>query len=514
MIAPFKPRDPRIVLLLLLGLGLVLLVVNADLPFVKHSMVYIRTAYKVLSGSMSLGDLVADPNARAYEKPLGMVLSLLPFVAALGYHVGPMVHSYVTATLFALAAFAALGRLSRRLEIPRERLGAMLVVTFLNPVAVYQFWAVGPDALFAAAFMASFALLDRVIELLESRPSGSARTLGRTWLWFGLYLLSAYATVAIKFYGVTAIPIHALYAAALIRSARLPMRALAPLAAPTALLLLGIAVYPGSQILGTKDFAHYLQMITGLKDAGPSGVLIEKEGRLLILGSNAVMVVVSLLLSLNVLVVCLFRRYRRRELPILAAVALFTLGLMLHRGSFYNLRFLLPISPFVAALVVGSPRFPSRRLVGTFLAVGMVLVLLFNVQSPAAFLLELRGQSKVTLAGRAFRTLNNLRIGSRMQTRMVLEVIEETVPAGEPLVFVSNYFGDAYHGTFELTGFFEPPGEVHYFRRCREVVPPAKVFYMAYLEKGCRMPFEYRKEKLRPWLLRVSVLGEEKEWAR
>lgn len=495
-------------LLLLLGAGLVLLVVNADLPFIKYSMVYIKAVSKVMSGAVSLGDLVADPNTHAYQKPLGMVLSLLPFIAAFGYYVGPLVHSYFTMALFVLAAFAALGRLARRLDIPRERLGAMLLVTFLNPVAVYQFWAIGPDALFSAAFLASFVLLDRVVELLEARKSGSARASSRVWIWFGLYLLCVWATVAIKYYGAIAIPIHALYAAVLLRGARVPARSLVPLAAPFALLLLCLAIYPGSQIVGTKDFARYLEMTTGLESDGPVGGMIEREGRLVILASNAIMVVVGLLLSLNVLVGCLFRRYRRKELLVLAAVVLFIGGLMLHRGSYYNIRFLLPISPFVAALVVGAPRFSSRRLVGVFLAVGVTLVLAFNVQNPVALMIELHGQSKKTLADRAYRTFNNLRIGVRMQAGMMLDAVERLVPPGEHLVIAAGFFGDAYHETFELTGFLEPPGEVVYLSRCQEITPPAKVFYVFHVEKRCEMPFPYRRDKLYPRLDRVTVLSD------
>jgi len=493
------------VLFLLLGFGLLLLLANADLPFGKHSMVYVKTVSKVLSGEISLADLVSDPNAHAYQKPLGMPLSLLPFVALFGYYVGPLVHSYLSAALFAIAALAALSRMIRRLDIPRDRLGAALAVTLLNPVTVYQFWAVGPDALFAAAFLASFALLDKVIASLESGAAGEARAGGRAWLWFALYLPCVYATVVIKFYGVAAIPIHALYAAALLRGARVPLRSLAPFAAPMALLLLCIAVYPGGQLVGTKDFSRFAEMTTGLRGDGPGGGSIARQGRLSILASNAVMVAVALALSLNVLVACLLRRYRRQELPIVAAILLFVGGLMLHRGSYYNVRFLLPISPFIAALAVGAPRFRSRRLVGVFLAVGLSLSLLFNIQNPVALGLEQRGQARRTVAGRAARTLNNLRMGSRMQLGMMFDAIEELVPAGGHLVIVSNFFGDAYHGTFELTGFLRPPGEVRYFRRCKEIAPPAEVFYMITNEKRCALPFAGGREALYPRLERVTV---------
>jgi hypothetical protein len=493
------------VLLVLLGFGLVLLLVNADLPFAKHSMVYVKTAFKVHGGAISLGDLISDPNAHAYQKPLGMPLSLLPFVALFGYYLGPLVHSYLTAALFAIAALAAMSRMIRRLDIPRDRLGAALAVALLNPVTVYQFWAVGPDALFAAAFLASFAMLDRVIELLESGAPGEARARRRAWLWFVVYLPCVYATVAIKFYGVVAIPIHALYAAAMLGRARVPLRSLAPFAAPVALLMLCIAIYPGGQLVETKDFSRYAEMTTGLRGDGPGGGAIARQGRLSILASNAVMVVVALALSLNVLVACLLRRYRREELPVLAAILLFVGGLMLHRGSYYNIRFLLPISPFIAALVVGAPRFQSRRLVGAFLAVGLSLTLLFNIQNPVALWLEQRGQARKTVAGRAVRTLNNLRIGSRMQLGMMFDAVEELVPAGGHLVVVSNFFGDAYHGTFELTGFLRPPGEVRYFRRCAEITPPAKVFYMITNEKRCALPFAAGREALYPRLERVTV---------
>jgi hypothetical protein len=514
MITPFKPRDPRLVLLALLVLGLILLAVNCDLPFIRHSMVYIKAVSKVLRGDVSLGALVEEPNAVAYEKPLGVILSLLPLVAVFGYRAGALVHSYVTSALFALAAFAVLGRLSRRLGIPRERHGALLAVTFFNPVAIYQFWAVGPDALFSAAFLASFAALDRVIELFappspEDVPAG--RPLAR-WLWFGLYLLSAYATVAIKFYGVVALPLHVIYAAAFAPRALRSARVLAQLAVPVALLLACVAIYPGRQIAGTGDFAHYVAMATGLGADGGERSAGDEGGRLAAFSGNVSMVVVSLLLSLNALVVCLARRYRRLEWPILAIVGLFVLGLMFHGATYYNLRFLLPISPFVAALVVGARRFSNRRLVGAFLAVSTALVLVFNVQNPLALALAPREQRKDELSvGRALKVLDNLRLGARMRMKLMFEIGEKKMQPGPPLVLVTSYYQDAYHETFELTGATARSRRISYFKTCREVVPPARTFYLAVMEESCELPFKSRRELVMPKLERVTALEESRE---
>lgn len=505
MIAPFKPRDPRIVLLLLLGAGLALLILNAGLPLVRHSMVYVKAASRVIDGAVTLRELLADPNAHAYEKPLGEVLGFTAFIAALGYRVGPLAHSWVTTALFALAALALLRRLGRRLGIPGDRLGAMLAVTFLNPLAIYQFWAVGPDALFCAAFLAAFALLDDLVGAPDG--AGPPGTLARTRLLFGAYLACLYATVAIKFYGVVSIPLHLLYAFALTRGRRPSPRAVAPFLAPLALVACAMAIYPLRQIVGTSDFSAYVETATGIGGSGPGGARPE-GGRLATFVGNAAMVAVYLLLSLNALVVCLARRYRRAELPILAVVAIFAGGLMFHDASYYNLRLMLPVSPFLAALVVASPRFASRRLVGTFLAIGTALVLFFNVPNPGAVLMAPGKHERNELsAGRVLKIFDNLRLGARMRVRIMSRMVLDRIPPGAHVVAVSDYYRDAYHGTLELTGFVKPDFHVHYVTSCREVVPPAGSFYLVGADDRCRLPFPCSRETIAPKLERIEVSG-------
>lgn len=506
MNSPFKPLSTKIAFAVVLALGLLLVAVNVDLPFVKYSMVYIKTVSKVLEGTISLGDLISEPNAHAYQKPLGTALTLLPFAALFGYHAGPLVHSFLTTVLFALAVCFAGRRLCHRLGIPEDRLGALLLVSLLSPVAVHQFIAVGPDSLLSAAFLTSFALLDLILARIEARPAGSSRLSLQIWSLSGLYVLSVLATVSIKYYGLAALPVHAVYAAMILRRGNVPLRSVAPLAGAGALLLAGIAVYPGSQIVDTKDFLGYVEMTTGIEGDVPSAGRVARRGRLAILSSNMTMVVVGLALWLNVLVACLARRYRRVEWPVLAVIAIYLAGLMLHHGTFFNLRFLLPIAPFVAALVVRSPRFASRRLVGTSIGLSVALVLALNVQSPLAGWLEQPWERKDTYVGRMSKTFVNLKVGAQMQIRTTLANLEEQVPAGVPLVFVSRFFGDVYHETFELTGAFRPTGEVRYYRRCRDVEPPAQVFYM--LQRGgkrCRLPFPAERTEIGKRVERVEL---------
>jgi hypothetical protein len=157
-------------------------------------------------------------------------------------------------------------------------------------------------------------------------------------------------------------------------------------------------------------------------------------------------------------------------------------GLMPFPTTFYNMRYLVPLFPLLALVLVrGMAAFRPvirRTILGAHAVVGALLIVVFNfvpayrIAEPVIPVLE------VNWIGTPLSLLDNLRMRLHLQQADVLENIEREVPAGATLYVMDvAYYRDAQQGVYERAGLIRSDSAIHYVSR-REFHPAEKSFYV------------------------------------
>jgi hypothetical protein len=411
-----------------LASGLVSLLVHAELPIVRNSLVYAKIAY-----AMSDLGTAFDGSLHAYNKAVGFSYLSYPLVQAFGANAGLKVATFVWTSAWVVSLVLFFLRLRRSFAIgPDVADGGVLlalVVCLLNPVVFYQFVSAYPDTLNALMILWAMFLLDRGTS--DDRRRFDAP----------LFALVCLVAIWIKHHGFVLLAIAAIFglcrAAALGRRWREDRADAWGWALSIAGLLLVLALAQRG-LVPTFNLSHNTDNY-----ARGFGRMLE------IVGRNGQMTAVAAGLMFGVLCPLLFRwrsvaQYREWYL----AVALFVASLVGYHGAGHNPRYYLPIAPLLAWIIVGNlARLevrPRRALLAAFIVVQLFTTTYYNS-------FEVRDRLQVLVR---LPRVDNLRLTfEQRKARRALDAIHRHA-SGEQrtLFFVASYYGDTKWAVWKREG--------------------------------------------------------------
>lgn len=438
-------------------LGVVLLIANRAMPFVRNDLVYARAAQHVIEHGYDPRPIVAD-SSLSYDKPVGFAWLGAPFVRAFGSHVGLRIVSFLGVLLFLLASwrFVRALRVLPEEELPRRRAETwVLALVAFNPIVAYQVWSAHPDALFAALVLATWTL---AIELVREPQRA-------VWRKATLLALLFTSGLVLKNYALILLANVPLYVALNLRALHAHGRR------PWQLVIaLGAALFAGAGFAwaaksGHNPFAHIAGEGGGAGQYGKGELAIGALGTLL-------QVALCLVLNLGLALVFLARRVNlRRELviPLVAFLAPYVAGLMAFPTTYYNMRYFLPLLPLVALACVHGARAAApgfaRSIFAAQLALGLLWIAVFNV-APLHALAEPAIPAWTFTAGYGKQgMLDNLRMSQHRARAAEIERANASVGHGGVLYMVDcAYYRDATHAVYEDAGLLRADIQTRYVR--------------------------------------------------
>lgn len=499
--AAIPARNAALVMAAIVALGLLFLISNLDLPIVRNGFVYAKSAENIIDHGFNPLPVAADP-ALSSGKPIGFPLFSVPFVALLGPNAGVKVGSFLGTVFFLLAACLFFIRVNRRAGVePRFILLELLLLAF-NPLFFYQFWSAYPDSLFSGLVLLAFVLVDVIAVEQERDTRGLIVLLGAV----------IYAAILTKLYGLIlgiACPVYLLLHHRSFRHSSVYFRSKITLLA-VVFLVLGIAVVLARLGLNpTLDFALEERMGAGY--AGFIAGLIDPTGETFV--SSIILFVVTFVVAFHFALVFLLKRGSRRGWPPAPTIfaGIYVLGLVHFSGTSYNMRFFLPVFPFVVVAIVtgmlnASPK-TRRAVVAAYLGTALFLTLNYNVQPVHAGLRTFNEDIIDPILDRA-RRLDNLRLDQHVAMSRRIERINAIVEPGEVLYWTSRYYGASTHGVIEDLG-VRSDIVMRYAGTASQIPPNSKALYVA----GYRTPLgltrvedRYTVSALAPGLFRLLPL--------
>lgn len=435
---------PLLALAAFLALGLVFLLINLDLPIVRNSFVYAKTALNVIEHGFNPLPVVAD-RGLSHGKPVLFGLLAAPLVWLAGANAGVKVASFMGAAFFLGMTSLVLRRLARRAGVdPRFESWAFVFVA-LNPLLLYQFWSAYPNGLLGGEVLLAFLLTD----VIATEPERDTR----------LHIVALgvviYAAIHTNLYGMVlglACPAY------LLLHARPLLAGSSHLRAKVALLAVVFGALAFALILAKLELNPTLDFAAGVGGGGFSGYfkgLTDPSGGAL--RASVLLVVFTLVLNFHAALLLLLAPGARtswaRGPTIFGAV--YVLALLPFSGTAYNMRFLLPLFPFLAvALAAGAqslrPR-PRRMILAVYAAVSVLLVVNYNSVSVYRRLEPLNEWLAQALPD-GTRWLDNLRLGQHLALRSTVDRINTDVPTGGVLYWSSFYYGASTHGLAKYLG--------------------------------------------------------------
>jgi hypothetical protein len=428
-------------LLVLGALGAVLTLLNLEQPFVRNELIYARAAEHVIANDYDPRPVVAD-SALSHDKPVGFAWLGAPLVAWFGTHAGLRVLSFPGTLFFLWAALRFLRAFAPFGQSDRER-AAALVLVGLNPIVAYQFWSAHPDSLFAGLVLVAWTLVVRMVEEPERAPLGRAALLGLVCA--GGLVVKNYALILLG-----SVPLYVLFhLRVLLARPRRPWKMLGGVA-------VAMLVAAAFAFLGWKGGNPLVRL------AGEGGGVGQYNRGALAISAGGTLLQVAVFAILNLHVALLFvpraRRVNRRVVAgILSFALLYVVGLMDFPTTYYNMRYFLPLLPFLALLAVeGWKRAePATRrwTAGAYALVALALIVSFGVGAVYRLvgptippLVFEPGYGKQGL-------LDNLRMSAHLSRADELaRVNAEVDPDGVLYMVNCNYYGDAMHGVYEGAG--------------------------------------------------------------
>jgi hypothetical protein len=449
------------------AVGAVCLALNWSQPLVRNGIVYARAAEHILEHSFNALPVVADSKL-SYDKPIGFAWLASPLVQWLGTHHGLMLASLLGTCAY-IAAVAWFARAFDPFAASSRERACVVALAALSPIVAYQFWSAHPDSLFAALYLAAFALTHGIVQ----RPS-----LVRV----ALLAAAIFASLMLKNYGMILLPSCSLY---------LLWHRRRVFAAPggrivAAASALAIAVLFALVVLGRTGHNALMRIDGeggGFAQYGRGSWWLSCVGTLVQVG-------IALAINLHVALPWTFRARRPASTSsspsMLSALISFPLvyvaGLMLFPTTFYNMRYFVPLLPFAALLAVVGLRAstaPLQRVVRTsFVIAALALIAIFDCAplyrrvAPAIPTLE------VNWIGVPLSLLDNLRMSQHIaQAEWIDNLNEHAEPGSVVYMLDVDYYRDAQRGVFERAGLIRGDIETRY-ASSRGFEPEGKHFYV------------------------------------
>lgn len=475
----FLLADPsaRTVLWSSIAVGGAFSILNAKLPISRNALCYAKTALGIIQHHYNAVPIAHDFGWTS-GKPILFPWFSAPFVRALGLNVGMVAASFVGTALFIWAMALTIQRLIIRTGLDPSIGPLALVLSAGNPLVLYQFWSAYPDALVAALVLTAMLLTDTI----AAEPQHDTR--------WHIVALGAVIDIAIhaKLYGAIlglTCPIYlfmhgrALVTRSTHRASKLAVFAVVFGALALTLLLAKLDMNPLLDLAPEEPMAGgYAQYVRGLLN--PSSGL---------LSASLDMMRFALLINFHVALLFLLTRgsWRSWRPAPTVFIAIYMLGLITFGGTSYNMRYFLPAFPFVGlALAAGAmtvPRVLRAVALPLHAAAAATLVLNFNVESAQFALQPVMARVLPAKTG-MFGVLDNLRLAKQLQMRQEIEAINASVPPGDTLYWVSNYYKTATHGVAEHLG-MKSSMDVRYTLSSDRIPPSGSpVFVAGYTADG------------------------------
>jgi hypothetical protein len=160
----------------------------------------------------------------------------------------------------------------------------------------------------------------------------------------------------------------------------------------------------------------------------------------------------------------------------------YVLGLMLFPTTFYNMRYFVPVLPFVALLCVAGLRSflpTTQRLVRfAFVGIAALLVIVFNVETVHARVDKWIPRLEVNWIGVPLSLLDNLRMPLHREEKAWLANLNARVETNGVVYLPDvNYYGDARQGVYERAGKIRSDIQTRYVSS-RDFAPPEVRFWV------------------------------------
>ena len=442
--APVR-RELWLTLVAFVALGILLTVLNLQLPIARNSLCYAKAALEISEHHFNVFAVVHD-RALSSGKPILFALLAAPFVRPLGAGTATLVVSSVGTAFFLWMTAITLARLNRSRGLDPALAPFELAFVALNPLVLYQFWSAYPDSLFAALVLLAFNITDHI----AVNPQRDTR--------WQILALGVTLDVAIhaKLFGAVLMPACLLYLAmhgrTLIACSSHRLSKLAILCLVFAALTadLGAAALGMNPLLDFADGGGVGGYKSGLADAGSRDI----GGALAMLGF-------TVLLVFQVALPFLGTQAARRawRLAPAAFALIYLLFLLPFPATNYNMRYFLPVFPFlavpVAAGVMSLAPLARRTVLAGFGTLATLLVLIFNVaeveqrlQPVLSVVVAPQGRLGVWMGD----WLDNLRLPSLIELKKQIQAVNTNVPPGGVLYWASDYNKFASHGLAEHLG--------------------------------------------------------------
>ena len=417
---------------LFLGLGALVTILNLRWPLARNALNYAKAALMILHDNFDLFAVVRDPSEYG-GKPIFFSLLAAPFVWLIGAVRGTEVVSAFGTAFFLYTVTLALPRLNAKVGIHPRYAPLEFVFVAFNPLVVYQFWSGYPDALLAGFVLLAFVLID----IVATEPERDTR-----WHIIGLALAVCGAMMT-KLYGAILVVACPLYL--LVNLKRFWVGAVCRRSKVT-LLVGSFAMVSGMLVAAELGLNPLIRMehASGLNgySLGMAPVNIKDAMSMLIF---------ALILTFNVglLFSCARQSWHQWSVAPAMFIAVYVLGLLPFSGTGYNMRYFLPVFPFVVPILVGGgqPAAPLFRtmLLGSYGVLAAILTLCFNV-SPVAETAEPLVSRLHGWWPNLENWLDNLRLPIQMELKSQIDTINAGVPRGGTLYWSSDYYGKTIHG--------------------------------------------------------------------
>jgi hypothetical protein len=429
------PKSSRLIFAFgfLVALGSCLTAANLDLPIVRNALCYAKASLGILAHHYDIVFIARD-EAWTSGKPILFSLIAAPFVSLFDINAGTMIASGAGTVSFLCTAVLACYRLNRHIGLSQNLLTLELVLVGFNPLVIYQFWSAYPDTLFSSFILISFVLID----IIATEPERDTR-LQILGLFFSISL-----AIYTKLYGAILLLICPLYlllhARQWLHRASLPFAKIVTLVAVFSLIaaMLVAARMNQNPLLILSDGAGFGSFMNGLTEPGSGDVM----------GSLAIMAF-ALLLNAHFALLFLLKRNASilLDIPTLLFAVIFLGGLLFFKGTDKNMRYFLPVFPFIAvALAAAAQSVTRKRLVLIVYGIASsILIAIFNV-APVGVAVEPIVYKFIRHYPETAAWLDNFRLPVQMDVRKRIDAINADIPDGSTLYWASDYYKTATHG--------------------------------------------------------------------
>lgn len=415
-----------------LAVGTLLTIINLRWPLARNALDYAKAALVILQRHFDLFAVVREEDWTG-GKPILFSALAAPFIGLTNATIGTLIGSGLGTAFFLYTVALALPRLNKCAGLNPNLAPLELIFTAFNPLVLYQFWSGYPDALFAGFVILAFVLID----IIAVEPERDTR---RHIVALGVTLCAAIYT---KLYGAVLVIICPLY---LLINARQFSRRTSHRGSKLLLFAVMLAVVASILISAKLQLNPLLKLGSG---SGFNGYVTGLTWNDLKWSLTMLAVTVLLVFHIALLFLLSPRVIGRWPLSPTFFIASFTVGLLLFPGTAYNMRYLLPLLPFIAPLLAQgcSTALPTVRntLLSAYGILALTLVLTYNVVAVERVFEPLIGRLNVWQPY-LVDWLDNLRLPAQVAMRAQIDAVNNRVPQGSTLYWSSDYYGAATHG--------------------------------------------------------------------